>query len=133
MKKKPRQEANIQHIPHVSFLFCTVSFLQQSPSHSRLCFHLVMHTNLCCNLEQWPAAACLSHQTCIRNRCIFDVGLFMLPHVHECVNDCVCICLCVFVSVLPGPAGASQTGEMRLHAPTHRERGKADVELWQGK
>ncbi len=34
------------------------------------------------------------------------------------------VCLCVFVSVLPGPAGASQAAEMRLHAPTHRERGE---------
>lgn len=101
-------------------------FPHQSPSHSPLCFHLVMHANVCCNSERWPAAACLSHQTCIRNRCIFDVGLFMLPHVLECVNECVSlcvsVCLCVFVSVLPGPAGASLTGEMRLHAPTHRER-----------
>lgn len=50
----------------------------------------------------------------------------MLPHVLECVNECVSlcvsVCLCVFVSVLPGPAGASLTGEMRLHAPTHRGR-----------
>ena len=116
-----------------TFLMFHFSSPRRSPSRSRLCYHLVMHTNLCCNSEQWPAAACLSHQTCIRNRCNFDVGLFMLPHVHESANECVRVCLCVFVSVLQGPAGASRAWEMRLHVPTHRERGEADRDIWQDK
>lgn len=45
----------------------------------------------------------------------------------------VSVCLCAFVSVLSGPAGASQAEEMRLHAPTHKEREKADIDLWQDK
>lgn len=88
------------HILYVSILFSCSNYLYPPPlphpshPHSQLCFQLVMHTNLHCNLEQWPAAACLSHQTCIRNRCIFDVGLFMLPHVYVCAYVYVSLCQC---------------------------------------
>lgn len=68
-------------------------FLNPIHPHPLLPLHLAMHNNLHRNLERWPAAACLSHQTCIRNRCIFDVRLFMSSHVHERVNECISVCV----------------------------------------
>lgn len=113
-----------KQIHHESFLFsktCTVSFRQQGPSRSQLRLHVVTHTNLCCNLEQWPAAACLSHQTCMRNRCIFDVGVFMFP---PCAPVCEWACVDIYVpffSLLPGPAGTTRR-ERRGCMPQHTRR-----------
>lgn len=50
--------------------------------------------------------------------------------VNECVNKCVSPCLYAFVGVLAGPAAASQTGELWLHVPTHKERQKADTDFF---
>lgn len=40
----------------------------------------------------------------------------------------MCVCLNVFVNMPPGLVGASQTEEMRLHALTHKERGRAGID-----
>lgn len=100
---------------HVSML--CLSFMNRPLS-------LITHANLCGNLRQWPTAACLSYQPCIRNRCIFDVGLFVLPYVPKCVSGRTHVCVCV--SVFPGPAATSQTERLQMHALTHKQRGRAE-------
>lgn len=78
------------------------------------------------------------YQTCITNRCIFDVCLLTLPLVQKCANvwGGACVCDCVYV-----PVSVCSQG-LRLQArqkdcecmPWHTSReGELALWLWQDK
>lgn len=121
-------------------------YLNKSLANFRLCFHLVMafHSCMCCCTE--PLATAASHpvpSNMHSKQMYLWCGLVSCrpmcsSAVNECVNKRLSPCLCALVGVLAGPVAASQTGELWLHVPTHKERQEADTEffvvfLWQHK
>lgn len=53
----------------------------------------------------------------------------MSPHVQDCMN--VCVCVYVSLTACLEALRVKARLEKWLRAPTHEERGKADVHTWQ--
>lgn len=126
------------------FYTCKLYLCLHNYGDFRLCFHFAMafHSCMCCCTE--PLATAASHpvpSNMHSKQMYLWCGLvsrrpMCSSAVNECVNKCVSPCLCALVGVLAGPAAASQTGELWLHVPTHKERQKADTDFfffWQHK
>lgn len=116
-------------------------YLHKSLDNLRLCSHLVMafRSCMCCCTE--PLATAASHHPVPSNmhskqKYLWCGLVSRRPMCSSAANECVSPCLCALVGVLAGPAAASQTGELWLHVPTHKEKQKADTDFfffWQRK